>query len=42
MTSEDIFEAFDRPFKDIVKFVDSRLKNVPSGGRLSPNFICCS
>ena len=42
MTSKDISEALDRPFKDIAKFVDSRLENVPSGGRLWSNFACCS
>ena len=33
MTSKDIFEVLDRPFKDIAKFVDSRVENVPFGGR---------
>jgi hypothetical protein len=34
MTSKDIFEALDRSLKDIAKFVDPRLENVPFGGRL--------
>ena len=42
MTSKDIFEALDRPFKDITTFVDLRLRNVPSGGRILSNFACCS
>jgi ATP-dependent DNA helicase PIF1 len=33
MIIKDIFEALDRPFKDIAKFVDSRVENVPFGGR---------
>ncbi|KAG2198100.1 hypothetical protein INT46_011246 [Mucor plumbeus] len=34
MTSKDIFEALDRSLKDIAKFVDPRLENVPFDGRL--------
>ncbi|KAG2203527.1 hypothetical protein INT46_011432 [Mucor plumbeus] len=31
---DNIFEALDRSLKDIAKFVDPRLENVPFGGRL--------
>jgi ATP-dependent DNA helicase PIF1 len=33
ITSKNIFKALGRPFKDIAKFVDSRVENVSFGGR---------